>query len=82
MQFQVRGLSIYQPIVEAQFSSLLSGASPKNKARLLAAGRKESGAWLNAPPITALGLRMKNIVITTAVGPRLGLPLCLPHTWP
>ena len=69
-----------QPIVEAQYSSLLSGASPKNKARLLVAGRKESGAWLNAPPVTALGLRMENIVITTAVGLRLGLLLCSLHT--
>ena len=67
-----------QSIVEVQFS--LSGASPKNKVRLFAAERKESGAWLNAPPIAALGLLMENIVISTAVGLRLGLPLCSPHT--
>ena len=68
-----------QPVIDAQFSSLFQGSSPKCKARLLASQRKESGAWLNAPPITALGLRMEDIVISTAVGLCLGLPLCSRH---
>jgi hypothetical protein len=68
-----------QPVIDAQFSTLFQGSSPKCKARLLASQKKESGAWLNAPPITALGLRMEDIVISTAVGLRLGLSLCSRH---
>ena len=41
-------------------------------------GCKKSGAWLNALPISALGLRMDNDV-RTAIGLRLGIPLCCPH---
>ena len=50
-----------------------------NKARLLASQQKESGAWLSAPPVSALGLRMDNNTIRIAVGLRLGTALCLPH---
>jgi hypothetical protein len=67
------------PVIAGVFSSLLHEASPKCRARLLAAQKKESGAWLNAPSISSLGLRMEDTVITTAVGLRLGSPLCLEH---
>ena len=40
---------------------------------------KESGAWLDAPPVTSLGLHMDNEVIHIALGLCLGLPLCDPH---
>ena len=40
----------------------------------------ESGAWLNALPISSLGLRMDNNTIRVAVGLRLGSSLCRPHT--
>ena len=39
----------------------------------------ESGAWLNALPISALGLRTDDEVIRIAAGLRLGLPLCRSH---
>ena len=39
----------------------------------------ESGAWLNALPIAALGLRMSDDVVRVAAGLRLGVPLCRPH---
>ncbi|KAL5502512.1 hypothetical protein EMCRGX_G009303 [Ephydatia muelleri] len=48
-----------------------------NRARLLAASCKESGAWLNALPITSLGLRMDDTTIRISMGLRLGIPLCL-----
>ena len=48
-------------------------------ARLLAASTSESGAWLNALPISSLGLRMDNNTIRVAVGIRLGTQLCRPH---
>ena len=48
--------------------------------RLLAASAKESGAWLNALPISSLGLWMDNNTVRVAVGLRLGSTLCQPHT--
>ena len=62
------------------YDSLLNfAASPIARARLLASARKEPGAWLSAPPVSALGLRMDNKVILIAVGLRLGAPLCQSH---
>ena len=48
-------------------------------ARLLAASSRESGAWLQAHPVSSLGLRMDDNTIRVAVGLRLGSPLCRPH---
>ena len=50
-----------------------------SRARLLAAHTRESGAWLNALPVSALGLRMDDDTVRIAIGLRLGAPLCLPH---
>ena len=70
------------PIVDGQFSSLLAinSDSPAALARLHASCQKESGAWLTAPPVSALGLKMANESIRIAVGLRLGAPLCAPHS--
>ena len=40
----------------------------------------ESGAWLNALPLSSIGLRMDDNIVCIAVGLRLGLPLCSQHT--
>jgi len=50
------------------------------RARLLAVATKESGAWLRALPVTALGLRMDDNTLRVAVGLRLGTAVCGPHS--
>ena len=69
-----------RPHVVARWDSLLHSADTSSTtARLLATSVKESGAWLNALPCSALGLRMTNDTVRIAVGLRLGTPLCQPH---
>ena len=46
---------------------------------MLAASTDESGAWLNALPLSSMGLQMDNNTVRVAVGLRLGVPLCHPH---
>ena len=58
---------------------LIKAVDSRSYARLLAVATKESGAWLNALPVSALGLRMDDDDIKIAVGLRLGVPLCGPH---
>jgi len=65
------------PKVHATADLLLNGASDAvSPARPLATATKESGSWLNALPVSSLGLRMDNDTIRVAVGLRLGIPLC------
>jgi hypothetical protein len=52
----------------------------QNKARLLAAFRKESSVWLNALPCAPLGLGMVDSTVHIAVDLLLGTPLGHPHT--
>ena len=66
-------------VVEASFQSLLADSDPKASTRLLAAKRKESGAWLTAPPLSSIGLRMDNETIRVAIDLRLGTALCVQH---
>ena len=67
------------PHIQATVSSLLSSADDASRGRLLASQRKESDAWLSAPPVSSLGLRMDNHTVRIAVGLCLGTPLCSPH---
>ena len=68
------------PRVRAMAEALLEDAPNKMvRARLLASSGAESGAWLNALPVSSLGLRMDNEVIRVAVGLCLGTQLCASH---
>ena len=58
---------------------LESATDDIDRARLLASRSKESGAWLHALPLSALGLRLDDDHLSVAVGLRLGTPLCSPH---
>jgi len=52
------------------------------RARLLAVTSVHSGDWINAQPISSLGLRLNNETIRLAVGLRLGTALRAPHLCP
>ena len=68
------------PVIQESYDSLLDIApDARSQARLLAMMTNESGAWLHALPIFAVGLRMGDDVIRIATGLCLGVPICLPH---
>ena len=71
-------------VVESCFSRLLNqqAANPRERARLQACSQKESGAWLTAPPISSLGLRMCNTTIHIATSLDWVLIYVLPMTAP
>ena len=45
----------------------------------LADSAPHSGDWLQAPPITVIGLRLTDEMIRVAAGFRLGADTCEPH---
>ena len=70
-----------EPVVQHMFDILLEHCTNEiSRSRLLGAGSFESGAWLNAPPISSLGLHMPIEAIRIAIGFRVGTSICLPHS--
>ena len=68
------------PHVQQNYFNLLdSTTDSKSHARLLAAATRDSGAWLNAIPVSLLGLWKYDDIIRVAVGLRLGIALSEPH---
>lgn len=69
-----------RPLLDLVARNLLESASTiQNKARLLAVSSCESGAWLNAHPVSSLGTLLDNEAFRIAVGLRLGTPICAKH---
>ena len=66
-------------VAEIAVNLLENAPDARSRARLLAASTREAGAWLNALPISSLGLRMDDDTIRLAIGLRLGSSLCRPH---
>ena len=56
------------PQVKVAFSVLLDAAIPQDEGCLLAVQRKESGAWLTAPPVASLGLRLQDETVHENMG--------------
>ena len=57
-----------------------SATNETSKSHLLAAIAEESGIWLNALPLSSLGLRMDDSTFQIAISLRLGLAFCKPHS--
>ena len=67
-------------VVEAHFEVLVdSTPDMETRVRLLAVAYPESGAWLQALPLSFIGLRMDDDVIRITVRLRLGVAMCNPH---
>jgi hypothetical protein len=60
--------------------SSLADARPR--ACYLAARAPLMGSWLQAMPVSNCGLKLGNKAVRVAVGLRLGLNQCLPHSCP
>ena len=58
-----------------------NAADERSKVHLLSSTSKESGVWLNAVPVSALGLWMDDETIYVAVCLRLSAPLRYPHQY-
>ena len=68
------------PVVQSAYTHLQTICdTPADTARLKAVAATHAGDWLNAPPITAISLRLSDEAICVAVGFRLGCITCQPH---
>jgi hypothetical protein len=71
------------PCCKLLASSLFNRAQNDiDKARLQASTAANSGAWLKAIPLAAIGLKLDDEAVRVAVGLRLGTDLCEPHSCP
>ena len=68
------------PLVSVAVTKLLDRADQISRARILAAGCRESGLWLNALPSPALGTLLDSETFRISVALRVGAEVCQPHT--
>ena len=72
-----------RPIADNQLANISSKLSAEvDEARILSASSPHSGDWLMAMTILLIGLRLSDEMIRIAVGFRLVLRTCEPHTCP
>ena len=67
------------PLASTLYDRLLREADQVGRARLLASARPESGAWLNAVPVSSLGTALAPDVLRVSVALRVGARICEPH---
>ena len=67
------------PYINSTLRSLFEVDHAPTKAHLYSVSTPD-GAWLNALPLSAMGLCMDNATVLINVGLRLRLPLCYPHS--
>ena len=68
------------PIVQRSREEMLREADQVSRARLLATAQKESGAWLNALPVSSLGTLLDSESFRVAIALRVGADICIPHS--
>ena len=69
------------PLMEISRENLLLVADQfVSRARLLAAARKKSGAWLNALPVPSLGTQLDPETLRVSIALRIGADVCQPHS--
>ena len=68
------------PIVERNWENMLRVADQVCRARLLATAQRESGAWLNALPVSSLGTLLDSESFRVAIALRVGADVCIPHS--
>ena len=69
-----------EPQFKATYHTLIESAGNSvSRARLLAANVKESGAWINALSISAVGLHMNDDEVQLATAIHLGAPISHPY---
>ena len=72
-----------EPLLQADKSFLWNSTLDQlSLARLNAVAAQHSGDWLHALPIASCGLRLDDEAVRVAVGLRLGVNLCIPHSCP
>ena len=70
-----------RPCCQSIAAKLLSKcASSSDRARLLASQSSGSGAWLEALPLTSIGLKLDDTSLAIAASLRIGAPVVFAHT--
>ena len=68
------------PIVERNWENMLRVADQVCRAGLLATAQRESGAWLNALPVSSLGTLLDSESFRVAIALRVGADVCINHS--